>query len=184
MLKSLLRCSGLLFLFPVMGSEKTGGFLVDRKKSYPSIQKENQKFLSRYRSKFLWRDYIALIDELAKDRYLCIAGKDFHKTVAPDKVVVYFRHDMDIAPFNGLKMAKEEKKRNLRGSYYVLNTVTLHKISQMSGFYTWKLTFSKEQLRKIRKSLRQMRKIHGNLCMFDLDDGIGKELGEKVQIYL
>jgi len=68
--------------------------------------------------------------------------------------------------------------------WLLLNTVTLHKISQMPGFYTWKLTFSKEQLRKIRKSLRQMRKIHGNLCMFDLDDGIGKELGEKVQIYL
>ena len=122
MLKNLLSWLGLLCLLPIAGSEKTGGFLVDRKKSYPSIQKENQKFLSRYRSKFLWRDYIALIDELAKDRYLCIAGKDFHKTVAPDKVVVYFRHDMDIAPFNGLKMAKEEKKRNLRGSYYVLHS--------------------------------------------------------------
>ena len=43
---------------------------------------------------------------------------------------------------------------------------------------------TQEQLRKIRKSLRKMRKIHGHLCLFDLDDGAGKELGEKVQIYL
>ena len=66
----------------------------------------------------------------------------------------------------------------------LLNTVTLHRISQMPGFSTRQLSFSKEQLRKIRKSLRKMRKIHRHLCLFDLDDGIGKELGEKVQIYL
>ena len=122
MLKSLLRCSGLLFLFPVMGSEKTGGFVVDKKEPLAKIEKATSKFLARYRSKFQWSDYIALIDELAKDRYLCIAGEDFHKTQAPDKVVIYFRHDMDNAPFHGLKMAKEEKKRNLRGSYYVLHS--------------------------------------------------------------
>ena len=68
--------------------------------------------------------------------------------------------------------------------WLLLNTVTLHKISQIPGFHTWQLTFSKEQLRKFRKSLRKMRKIHGHLCLFDLNDGVGKELGEKVQIYL
>lgn len=68
--------------------------------------------------------------------------------------------------------------------WLLLNTVTLHRISQMPGFHTWQFSFSKEQLRKIRKSLRNMRKIHGHLCLFDLDDGAGKELGEKVQIYL
>ena len=68
--------------------------------------------------------------------------------------------------------------------WLLLNTVTLRKISQMPGFSTRKLSLSKEQLRKIRKSLQQMRKVHGHLCLFDLDDGIGKELGEKVQIYL
>ena len=68
--------------------------------------------------------------------------------------------------------------------WLLLNTVTLRKIYQMPGFSTQKLSLSKEQLRKIRKSLRQMRKVHGHLCLFDLDDGIGKELGEKVQIYL
>ena len=68
--------------------------------------------------------------------------------------------------------------------WLLLNTVTLCKMSQVPGFSTWQLSFSKEQLRKIRKSLRKMRKIHGHLCLFDLDDGIGKELGEKVQIYL
>ena len=114
--------SGLLLFLPVAGSEKTGGFLVDRNKSYQSIQKDNQKFLAKYRSKFLWQDYLALIDELAQDRYLCVAGEDFNNTDAPDKVVVYFRHDMDIAPFHGLQMSGEEKKRNLRGSYYVLHS--------------------------------------------------------------
>ncbi len=68
--------------------------------------------------------------------------------------------------------------------WLLLNSVTLHRISQMPGFPTWQLSFSKEQLQKIRKSLRKMRKIHGHLCLFDLDDGNGKELGEKMQIYL
>lgn len=68
--------------------------------------------------------------------------------------------------------------------WLLLNTITLHKISQMPGFHTWQLSLSKEQLRKIRKSLQKMRKMHGHLCLFDLDDGIGMELGEKVQLYL
>ena len=46
------------------------------------------------------------------------------------------------------------------------------------------MALSEEQLQKIRKSLRKMRKIHGHLCLFDLNDGIGMELGEKVQLYL
>lgn len=66
----------------------------------------------------------------------------------------------------------------------LLNTITLRKISQMPGFSSQQLSLSKEQLRKIRKSLRKMRKIHDNLCLFDLDDGIGMELGEKIQLYL
>lgn len=122
MLKNFLRLTGLLFLLPAAGSEKTGGFLVDTKTSYETLQKRNLKSLSKYRSKFLWSDYIALIDELAKDRYKVIAGMDFSKTSAPDKVVVYFRHDMDNAPFHGLKMSREEKKRNLRSSFYVLHS--------------------------------------------------------------
>lgn len=68
--------------------------------------------------------------------------------------------------------------------WLLLNTITLHRISKMPGFRSWQLSFSKEQLRKIRKSLRKMRKIHGHLCLFDLDDGVGMELGEKIQIYL
>jgi len=68
--------------------------------------------------------------------------------------------------------------------WLLLNDVTLRKLSQMPGFQATNLSFSKEQLRNIRKSLRTMRKIHGNLCLFDLDTGLGKELGEKVRIYL
>jgi len=68
--------------------------------------------------------------------------------------------------------------------WLLLNTITLHRISQMPGFSARQLSFSKEQLQKIRKSLRKMRKIHGHLCLFDLDDGIGMELGEKIQLYL
>lgn len=122
MLKKFLRLTGLLFILPVAGSEKTGGFLIDNKTNYETLQKRNHKYLSKFRSKFSWNDYIALIDELAKDRYLTVAGEDFNKTTAQDKVVIYFRHDMDNAPFHGLKMSAEEKKRNLRGSYYVLHS--------------------------------------------------------------
>lgn len=30
--------------------------------------------------------------------------------------------------------------------WLLLNTITLHKISQMPGFHTWQLSLSKEQL--------------------------------------
>ena len=68
--------------------------------------------------------------------------------------------------------------------WLLLNTITLSKISQMPGFSNRHLSFSREQLQKIRQSLRKMRKVHGHLCLLDLDDGIGMELGEKMQLYL
>lgn len=68
--------------------------------------------------------------------------------------------------------------------WLLLNSVTLRSIRRMPGFNTFGLSFSKEQLRSLRRTLRQMRSIHGSLCLFDLDDGVGKELGEKMQLYL
>ncbi|MBR7104587.1 MAG: hypothetical protein IKC65_06570 [Lentisphaeria bacterium] len=122
MLKYLLFFAGLP-LVPLLSAGDTGGFFVDKTTPLAALQQANERFLARYKSKFSWQDYLALIDELADTkRYKVIAGEDFSTVSAPDKVVVYFRHDMDLAPFHGVKMSREEKKRNLRGSYYVLHS--------------------------------------------------------------
>lgn len=68
--------------------------------------------------------------------------------------------------------------------WLLLNTVTLRSIRRMPGFDTFGLSLSKEQLRTLRHTIKQMRSIHGSLCLFDLDDGVGKELGAKIQLYL
>ena len=68
--------------------------------------------------------------------------------------------------------------------WLLLNSVTIRKLCRMPGFDTFGLSFSKEQLKNLRRTLRQMRSIHGHLCLFDLDDGAGMEFGEKIQLYL
>ena len=101
--------------------EANGGFGLDPATPYATIRKQNLAYLARNKSKFTWQDYLALLDELQdKGRYAVVAGEHFAATAPKDKVAVYFRHDIDVAPFHALNMATEEQRRGLRGSYYVL----------------------------------------------------------------
>lgn len=68
--------------------------------------------------------------------------------------------------------------------WLLFNSITMRNLCRMPGFDMFGLSFSKEQLKNLRRTLRQMRSIHGPLCLFDLDDGTGMEFGEKVQLYL
>ena len=103
-----LLCSLLSFLSSAYGNES--GFFLDRQKSLEEIRQENIKFLSRHASRFSWGDYTALLDELAdSSRYHVVTGRNFMKEKATDRVTVYFRHDIDVAPFHAVMMSEEEK---------------------------------------------------------------------------
>ncbi len=120
-----LLCSLLPFLSSAYGNES--GFFLDRQKSLEEIRQENIKFLNRHASRFSWGDYTALLDELAdSSRYHVVTGRNFMKEKATDRVTVYFRHDIDVAPFHAVMMSEEEKKRNIGASYYVLHSAAYY----------------------------------------------------------
>lgn len=106
---------------PGKGGTKTGVFQVDRETDWETMHKRLCTWQQRHQSKNTFQDYQLILEELSKsDRYLVCDGKNFSSTVNPDRVVVYLRHDIDQDPLTALRMAEEEHKRQLKGSYYVL----------------------------------------------------------------
>ena len=98
-------------------------FAVDRQMAVEKHTENLKKQLARFHSKNAFADYLELLDELADPRYLVLPGKEFARHPGdPQRITVYLRHDIDVDPFTAVRMAKEEKKRNLRGSYYILPT--------------------------------------------------------------
>ncbi len=83
-----------------------------------------KKMLLEYPSENSWTDYLSVIRELSDGtRYRVLPGREFFKARHdPACVTVYFRHDIDNDPFTAVRMAKEEKKLGLHGSYYVLHS--------------------------------------------------------------
>jgi hypothetical protein len=105
------------------GGKNITAFSVDTETSYVCVVKKIEDKLKKHKSKYLWDDYIKVLDELSdKDRYVVCTGSQFTKTKASDKIVVYLRHDIDYDPITALKMAMEEKKRRICSAYYVLPT--------------------------------------------------------------
>lgn len=106
------------------GGQNHAGFSVDRTTKYEDVLRSCEEWLNKnLHPKYSWDDYLAVLDELKNtDRYIVCSGKDFIKTSAPDKIVVYMRHDIDFDPATALCMAREEHKRGLKASYYVLPT--------------------------------------------------------------
>ena len=98
-------------------------FAVDHEVKFTDHMKVVNRHLKRFPSRNSFQDYLDLLDELTDPRYRVLPGKEFD--VAPDDpehVLVYLRHDIDNDPLTGVRMAEEEKKRNLHGSYYILPT--------------------------------------------------------------
>ncbi len=109
-------------------------FRLDRATPAEEVLRVNQARLKSIAYKYQWRDYLAILDELADgERYRVCPGRDFIRTVDPGKVVVYFRHDIDYDPATALRMAEEEKRRNLRASYYLRPTAPYYGEQQPDG---------------------------------------------------
>lgn len=100
-------------------------FSVDIQKTMQKVLAETKKRLlaNSGSGKYSWDDYMTLLNELSDtNRYLVLPGRDVIKTQAPDKVVIYMRHDIDHDPQTALRMAEAENKLGMQSSYYVLNT--------------------------------------------------------------
>lgn len=109
-------------------------FRLDRSTPAEEVLRANEARLKSIPDKYQWRDFIALLDELADaGRYRVCPGRDFIRIVDPGKVVVYLRHDVDYDPATALRMAEEEKRRNLRASYYLRPTAFYYGEQQPDG---------------------------------------------------
>jgi hypothetical protein len=71
---------------------------------------------------FTWDQYRTLLLELSKEKFLILPLNEMRKTVDDSKVVVGFRHDIDLNPFKALEMAKIERELGIRATYFVLPT--------------------------------------------------------------
>lgn len=110
---------------PVEGCGNKHAFALNTDKKYEEVLSENRELIKKNskRYKYSWDDYLSLLTELSnRDRYLVLPGRDFISTNAPDKVMVYMRHDIDHDPETALRMAEAENKIGMKTSYYVLNT--------------------------------------------------------------
>ena len=71
---------GLCCIPFILGTVNGGesGFVVDNHTSIATVRAKNLRFLSRFKSKFSWQDYINIIDELSnKDRYQVVTARDY-----------------------------------------------------------------------------------------------------------
>ena len=131
---------GLCCIPFILGTVNGGesGFVVDNHTPIASVRAKNLRFLARFKSKFAWQDYINIIDELAKkDRYQVVTARDYAAgNYRKDRIVVMLRHDFDNAPFHGLQMAKEEAKRGISSSYYILHGATAYYGTKKKGVVT------------------------------------------------
>ena len=65
---------------------------------------------------FSMSTYSYILETLSKYQYTFQTYEDF--CISPNEKVIVLRHDVDRAPYNGLKMAKIEKSLDIKASYY------------------------------------------------------------------
>lgn len=66
---------------------------------------------------FSYKIYGHLLDELVNSGYHFITFEEYCKKVIPQKFCI-LRHDVDRLPLNAVVMAKIEKEKNIKASYY------------------------------------------------------------------
>lgn len=105
------------------GGKRTGAFAVDTTTPIEAVKAKAEKYLATQKPRFMVEDYARILDELSDtSRYVVTNGRDFAQTIAPDKIVVYLRHDEDGDPWTALRMVQEEQKRGLKSTVYIRPT--------------------------------------------------------------
>lgn len=105
------------------GGKRTGAFAVDTTTPLKEVKAKAEAYLATQKPRFMVEDYARILDELSdSSRYVVTNGSQFSKTIAPDKIVVYLRHDVDGDPWTALRMAQEEQKRGFSSTFYIRPT--------------------------------------------------------------
>jgi hypothetical protein len=89
--------------------------------TYADLEKRTREKYD-YRAVFTWDQYMDLMIELSKDKYLVLPLNEMRNTYSDSKVVIGLRHDIDMNPFKALEMAEIEKDVGIRATYFVLPT--------------------------------------------------------------
>lgn len=109
------------------GGKRVDAFAIDTTTPVSEVKEIALKAIKGSKPRFSVDDYIRILDELKDDsRYVVVNGRDFAKTIVPDKIVVYVRHDEDGDPWTALRMAQEEQKRGISGTYYFRPTAAYY----------------------------------------------------------
>jgi len=88
-----------------------------------------------HRAVFTWDQYMDLMTELSKDKYLVLPLEEMRKTYSESKVVVGLRHDIDMNPFKALESAVIERDFGFRTTYFVLPTADYYGYLYRTGLY-------------------------------------------------
>jgi hypothetical protein len=86
------------------------------------------------RSVFTWDQYIALLHELSDKKFLVLPLNEMRKIFDNSKVVIGFRHDIDLNPFKALEMAKIERDLGIQATYFILPTSDYYGFFSRKGF--------------------------------------------------
>ena len=116
----------IILILVLAGCEKT--FIQDPIPIYPPYQppyaglEKQIREKYDYRAVFSWSQYIDLMNELSKDKYLVLPLNEMRSTYSDSRVVIGLRHDIDMNPFKALEMAEIEKDFGFSATYFFLPT--------------------------------------------------------------
>ncbi len=86
------------------------------------------------RAVFTWDQYITLIHELSDKKFIVMPLNEMRMTYDNSKVVVGFRHDVDLNPFKALEMARIERDLGIRSTFFILPTSDYYGFVTRRGF--------------------------------------------------
>ena len=86
-----------------------------------------------HRAVFTWDQYMDLLTELSKDKYLVLPLDEMKNTFSESKVVIGMRHDIDMNPFKALEMVGIERDFGFRTTYFVLPTADYYGYMYSTG---------------------------------------------------
>jgi hypothetical protein len=91
---------------------------------------------------FEWSEYERLLNKLSGSKFLVLPLNEMRTTYNSDKVVVGLRHDVDHNIYKAIEMAKIEKSKGFRSTYFILATAEYFGKIDTSGLLRHKETAS------------------------------------------
>lgn len=88
---------------------------------YAALEKEIRGMYDS-RAVFTWDQYNDLLMKLSSGKFLVLPLEKMRITFDESRVVVGFRHDIDLNPFKAIEMTKIEREYGIRATFFILPT--------------------------------------------------------------